>query len=124
MRLVRITSRFGGLPDLYTFECRACGVSRIEARHQRIIGPARRTSAYGRPPWQLAIARGDRWREGLMSSRAALQRPSASQRIHADADGWRSGVGSYLPVELPDKYEISINWNFELLVLSENHIRA
>lgn len=31
MRLVRITSRFGDLPDLYTFECRACGVSHIEA---------------------------------------------------------------------------------------------
>ena len=31
MRVARITSRFGGLPDLYTFECRACGVSHIEA---------------------------------------------------------------------------------------------
>jgi hypothetical protein len=31
MRLARITSRFGDLPDLYTFECRAFGVSRIEA---------------------------------------------------------------------------------------------
>ena len=31
MRLARITSRFGDLPDLYTFECRACGVSHIEA---------------------------------------------------------------------------------------------
>jgi hypothetical protein len=30
MRLARITSRFGDLPDLYTFECRACGVSHIE----------------------------------------------------------------------------------------------
>jgi len=30
MRLARITSRFGNLPDLYTFECRACGVSHIE----------------------------------------------------------------------------------------------
>jgi hypothetical protein len=29
-RLARITSRFGDLPDLYTFECRACGVSHIE----------------------------------------------------------------------------------------------
>jgi uncharacterized protein CbrC (UPF0167 family) len=27
------TSRFGGLPDLYTFECRACGVSHIEAAY-------------------------------------------------------------------------------------------
>src|SRR6516164_1831916 len=31
MKRVRITSRFGDLPDLYTFECRACGVSHIEA---------------------------------------------------------------------------------------------
>src|SRR6516165_10680136 len=31
MRLARITSRFGDLPDLYVFECRACGVSHIEA---------------------------------------------------------------------------------------------
>jgi hypothetical protein len=31
MRLDRITSRFDDLPDLYTFECRACGVSHIEA---------------------------------------------------------------------------------------------
>jgi hypothetical protein len=30
MQLVRITSRFGDLPDLYTFECRACGLSHIE----------------------------------------------------------------------------------------------
>jgi hypothetical protein len=31
MRLAGITSRFDDLPDLYTFECRACGVSHIEA---------------------------------------------------------------------------------------------
>jgi hypothetical protein len=31
MRLARTTSRFDDLPDLYTFECRACGVSHIEA---------------------------------------------------------------------------------------------
>jgi hypothetical protein len=31
MRLARITSRFADLPELYTFECRACGVSHIEA---------------------------------------------------------------------------------------------
>jgi hypothetical protein len=31
MRLIRITSRFEELPDLYTFECRACGLSHIEA---------------------------------------------------------------------------------------------
>jgi len=31
MRLARITSRFDELPELYTFECRACGVSHTEA---------------------------------------------------------------------------------------------
>jgi hypothetical protein len=31
MRLARITSRFGDLPDVYTFECRACGVWHVEA---------------------------------------------------------------------------------------------
>jgi hypothetical protein len=31
MRLARITSRFDDLPALYAFECRACGVSHIEA---------------------------------------------------------------------------------------------
>ena len=31
MRLARITSRFEDLRDLYTFECRSCGVSHIEA---------------------------------------------------------------------------------------------
>jgi hypothetical protein len=33
MRLGRITSRFGDLPDLYAFECQACGVSHIEAAY-------------------------------------------------------------------------------------------
>ena len=31
MRLARTVSRFGDLPELYIFECRACGVSHIEA---------------------------------------------------------------------------------------------
>jgi hypothetical protein len=30
MRLVRKTLRFGGLPDLYTFECEACGETHVE----------------------------------------------------------------------------------------------
>jgi hypothetical protein len=30
MQLVRRTPRFGGLPDLYTFECRTCGEWHIE----------------------------------------------------------------------------------------------
>jgi hypothetical protein len=34
MRLARITSRFDDLPDLYVFECRACGMSHIEAAHE------------------------------------------------------------------------------------------
>jgi RNase P subunit RPR2 len=31
MRLVRVTSRFEKLPDLYVFECRACDLTHIEA---------------------------------------------------------------------------------------------
>jgi len=31
MQLARVTQRFGDLPDLYTFECHACGVAHIEA---------------------------------------------------------------------------------------------
>jgi hypothetical protein len=31
MRLVRRTPRFGGLSELFTFECARCGVSHIEA---------------------------------------------------------------------------------------------
>jgi hypothetical protein len=46
MRLVRITSRFEDLPDLYTFECRACGLSHIETartrRGERLSSPAAR----------------------------------------------------------------------------------
>jgi uncharacterized protein CbrC (UPF0167 family) len=30
MRLIRKTLRFGGLPDLYTFECEACGETHVE----------------------------------------------------------------------------------------------
>ena len=30
MRLIRKTLRFAGLPDLYTFECEACGETHIE----------------------------------------------------------------------------------------------
>jgi hypothetical protein len=30
MRLIRKTLQFGGLPDLYTFECEACGEWHIE----------------------------------------------------------------------------------------------
>jgi len=31
MPLARATSRFNDLPELYTFECRACGVSHIDS---------------------------------------------------------------------------------------------
>ncbi len=31
MRLVRRTARFDGMPDLVSFECRACGIWHIEA---------------------------------------------------------------------------------------------
>jgi hypothetical protein len=31
MKLVRRTPRFGGLPELITFECRACGVSHFQS---------------------------------------------------------------------------------------------
>jgi hypothetical protein len=42
MHLVRRTSRFGRLPDLHTFECRACGVCHIEegaASEDRLADP-------------------------------------------------------------------------------------
>jgi hypothetical protein len=31
MKLARITPRFGGLPELRTFECRPCGTTSTEA---------------------------------------------------------------------------------------------
>jgi uncharacterized protein CbrC (UPF0167 family) len=31
MRLSRVTLRFDGLPNIYAFECRACGKSHVEA---------------------------------------------------------------------------------------------
>ena len=31
--VIRLPSRFGDLPELYTFECRACGVSHVEAAY-------------------------------------------------------------------------------------------
>ena len=36
MRLARTTSRFGNLPELYIFECRACGVSHIDASWEQV----------------------------------------------------------------------------------------
>jgi len=31
MKLARVTPRFGGLPELQTFECRPCGTTLTEA---------------------------------------------------------------------------------------------
>jgi len=39
MRLVRRTRRYGGLPDLITFECPACGLSHAEASWRRPQSP-------------------------------------------------------------------------------------
>jgi hypothetical protein len=41
MRLIRVTLRFAGLPDLYTFECEACGETHVEeaATEQRMNLP-------------------------------------------------------------------------------------
>jgi transposase-like protein len=35
MRLARIVPRLGGLPELRTYECRACGVSFTQAAQQQ-----------------------------------------------------------------------------------------
>ena len=45
MRLARRTSRFDGLPDLYVFECRACGLSHFETYFDTHDIEARRTAA-------------------------------------------------------------------------------
>jgi hypothetical protein len=50
MRLARITTRFDGLPELYTFECRACGVSHIEAASYCFSQCEQIASERGRPP--------------------------------------------------------------------------
>ena len=42
MHLVRRTPRFGELRDVYTFECRACGVWHIEEADALEGGPADR----------------------------------------------------------------------------------
>ena len=56
MRLARITSRFGDLPDLYTFECRACGVSHIEPALSPSIAGALQLGASKKDLWMLAIS--------------------------------------------------------------------
>jgi hypothetical protein len=56
MRLARITSRFGDLPDLYTFECRACGVSHIEPGLSPSIAGALQLGACRKDLWTLATS--------------------------------------------------------------------
>ncbi len=56
MRLARITSRFGDLPDLYTFECRACGVSPIEPGLSSSIAGALQLGARRKDLWTLATS--------------------------------------------------------------------
>jgi hypothetical protein len=56
MRLARITSRFGNLPDLYTFECRACGVSHIEPALSASIMNALLSGASKEDLWTLATS--------------------------------------------------------------------
>jgi hypothetical protein len=56
MRLARITSRFGDLPDLYTFECRACGVSHIEPALSASIMDALLLGASKKDLWTLATS--------------------------------------------------------------------
>src|SRR6516162_9944343 len=38
MRLVRKTLRFGGLPELFTFECSTCGMSHTDGGHHNATG--------------------------------------------------------------------------------------
>ena len=56
MRLARITSRFGDLPDLYTFECKACGVSHIEPALSASIIDALLLGACKNDLWTLATS--------------------------------------------------------------------
>ena len=56
MRLARMTSRFGDLPDLYTFECRACGVSHIEPALSASILDALLLGASKEDLWALATS--------------------------------------------------------------------
>jgi hypothetical protein len=56
MRLARITSRFGDLPDLYTFECRACGASHIELGFSASTAGALQLGACTKDLWTLATS--------------------------------------------------------------------
>jgi hypothetical protein len=56
MRLARITSRFDDLPNLYTFECRACGLSHIEPALSASITDALLLGACRKDLWTLATS--------------------------------------------------------------------
>jgi len=56
MRLAGITSRFDDLPDLYTFECRGCGVSHIEPALSASIAGALQLGACRKDLWTLATS--------------------------------------------------------------------
>jgi hypothetical protein len=56
MQLARITSRFADLPDLYTFECRPCGVSHIEPALSAPILDALLSGACKKDLWTLATS--------------------------------------------------------------------
>jgi hypothetical protein len=51
-----MTSRFGDLPDLYTFECQACGVSHIEPALSASIIDALLAGASKKDLWALATS--------------------------------------------------------------------
>jgi hypothetical protein len=51
-----MTSRFGDLPDLYTFECRACGVSHIEPALSASIMDALLLGVSKKDLWMLATS--------------------------------------------------------------------
>jgi hypothetical protein len=51
-----MTSRFGDLPDLYTFECRACDVSHIEPALSATIMGALLLGASKKDLWTLATS--------------------------------------------------------------------
>ena len=56
MRLAGITPRFDDLPDLYTFECRTCGVSHIEPALSASMVDALLLGACKKDLWTLATS--------------------------------------------------------------------
>jgi hypothetical protein len=72
MKLIRRTQRFGGLPDLCTFECLACGMSHTEECRP--------------PPWHAA----DVYREQAKACRELATQARREDRkfwLHL-SDGW------------------------------------